>query len=143
MTDGDRVGRWYRAGRRLAKVAACLCCLVVVGACESTADRVEINVQSLQSDATDGAVLAGEIIAGRADANFARTHAQELQDDTTQIEKNVYDQRLPQYDKLQQLADQIGTALGTIAVQADDVSVAQQAQTTLRKLADDASAMMP
>jgi hypothetical protein len=143
MTDCDQDGMQRRTGGVLVKLVAGLCCLLVVAGCESTADRLEINIQSLQSDATDGAVLAGEIIAGRTDANFARTHAQELQDDTTQIEKNVYDQRLPEYDKLQQLADDIGTALGTIAVRPDDRSVAEQAQTTLRKLADDAAGMMP
>lgn len=143
MADCDQDGIRRRAGGVLVKLVAGLCCLLVVAGCESTADRLEINIQSLQSDATDGAMLAGEIIAGRADANFARTHAQELQDDTTQIEKNVYDQRLPEYDKLLQLADDIGTALGTIAVRPDDRSVAEQAQTTLRKLADDAAGMMP
>ena len=143
MTDCDQDGIRRRAGGVLIKLVAGLCCLLVVAGCESTADRLEINIQSLQSDATDGAMLAGEVIAGRADANFARTHAQELQDDTTQIEKNVYDQRLPEYDKLLQLADDIGTALGTIAVRPDDRSVAEQAQTTLRKLADDAAGMMP
>ena len=122
-----------------AYVAAGLCCLFVVAGCESTADRVEINAQSLQSDALDGAVLAGEIVAGRAGSIFARAHAQELQDDTTQIEKNVYDQKLPKGDELQKLADQIGTALGTLAVQADDVQVARQARETLLQLADDAS----
>jgi hypothetical protein len=142
MTGCDQGGIQRQVRRTLGKIAVGLCCLLVVVGCESTADRLEINIQSLQSDATDGAVLAGEIIAGRTDANFARTHAQELQDDTTQIEKNVYDQRLPQYDKLQQLADQIGTALGTMAVRPDDASVAEQAQTTLRQLADDAAEMM-
>jgi hypothetical protein len=120
-------------------VAACVCCLVALTGCESTADRVEINAQSLQSDALDGAVLAGEIAAGHAGATFARAHAQELQDDTTQIQKNVYDQKLPHGDELQQLADQIGTALATIAVQADDVQIARQSRDTLLRLADDAS----
>jgi hypothetical protein len=142
MTDCDQGGSRRRASGVLVKMGACLWCLLLVTGCESTADRLEINLQSLQSDATDGAMLAGEIVAGRAGSNFARTHAQELQDDTTQIEKNVYDQRLPQYDKLQQLADDIGTALGTIAVRPDDPAVAGQAQKTLRKLADDAAEMM-
>jgi hypothetical protein len=142
MTDCDRGGFRRRTSGVLVKIGACLWCLLIVTGCESTADRLEINLQSLQSDATDGAMLAGEIIAGRAGANFARTRAQELQDDTTQIEKNVYDQRLPQYDKIQQLADDIGTALGTIEVRPDDASVAEQAQKTLRELADDAAEMM-
>ena len=124
-------------------VAVCIGCLLAVTGCESTADRVQINAQSLHSDAVDGAVLAGEIAAGRAGARFARAHAQELQDDAGQIEKNVYDQRLPGGDEIRQLADQIGTALGTMAVQPDDVSVAEQARTALLKLAEDASGMAP
>ncbi|GAA1594805.1 hypothetical protein GCM10009804_59330 [Kribbella hippodromi] len=122
-------------------VAVCLGCLLAVTGCESTADRVQLNAQSLHSDAVDGAVLAGEIIAGRAGATFARAHAQELQDDTSQIEKNVYDQRLPRYDDLQQLADQIGAALGSMAVRPDDVSLAQSARSNLLRLADDAARM--
>jgi hypothetical protein len=125
--------------RVAVRILVCLCCLVAVVGCESTADRVEINAQSLQNDALDGAVLAGEIVAGRAGATFARAHAQELQDDTMQIEKNVYDQKLPNAEEIQKLADQIGTALGTIAVQADDVEVARQSRETLLQLADDAS----
>jgi hypothetical protein len=123
----------------VVKILVCLCSLVVLVGCESTAGRVEINAQSLQSDATDGAVLAGEIVAGRAGATFARAHAQELQDDTTQIQKNVYDQRLPGYDDLQKLADQIGSALAAISIQPDDVSVAQDVRATLLRLANDAS----
>ncbi|HZX02832.1 hypothetical protein [Kribbella sp.] len=120
-------------------VALCVGCLLVATGCESTADRVQINAQSLHSDAVDGATLAGEIIAGRAGPTFARTHAQELQDDTGQVEKNVYDQRLPKYDDLQQLADQIGAAVGAIAIRPDDVSLAQSARATLLRLAADAA----
>ncbi|GAA1594589.1 MULTISPECIES: hypothetical protein [Kribbella] len=122
-------------------VAIGLGCLLALTGCESTADRVQLNAQSLQSDAVDGAVLAGEIVAGRAGPTFARTHAQELQDDTSQIEKNVYDQRLPRYNDLQQLADQIGAALGSIAVRPDDTSLAQSARATLLRLAADAARM--
>ena len=120
-------------------VAVGLCFVLLLTGCESAADRVEINAQSLQSDATDGAVLAGEIVAGRAGPTFARAHAQELQDDTTQIQKNVYDQRLPGYADLQKLADQIGAALGALAVQPDDVSIARDARSTLIRLAADAA----
>lgn len=131
------------AGNRLLMkiVAIGLGCLLALTGCESTADRVQLNAQSLQSDAVDGAVLAGEIVAGRAGPTFARTHAQELQDDTSQIEKNVYDQRLPRYNDLQQLADQIGAALGSIAVRPDDTSLAQSARATLLRLAADAARM--
>jgi hypothetical protein len=102
---------------------------------------VQINVQSLVSDARDGSLLAEQIIAGRAGAIFARAHAQELQDDAGQVEKNVYDQRLPGHEAIGQLADQIGTALGTMAVRPDDPSVAREARRSLDQLGEKASRM--
>src|SRR4051812_30228259 len=102
---------------RLFLAATCCCFLPLsTAACESASDRVQINVQSLVSDARDGSLLAEQIVAGRAGAVFARTHAQELQDDADQVEKNVSDQRLPGHDAIEQLADQISTALGNMAV---------------------------
>jgi hypothetical protein len=127
---------------RLFLAAGCSCLLTLsVAGCESASNRVEINVQSLVSDARDGSMLAGQIVAGRAGATFARTHAQELQDDADQIEKNVYDQRLPGHEAIEQLADQISTALGNISVRPDDPSVARQAQSTLDMLGEKASRM--
>jgi hypothetical protein len=102
---------------------------------------VQINVQSLVSDARDGSLLAEQIAAGRAGAVFARAHAQELQDDADQVQKNVYDQRLPGHEGIEQLADDISTALGNMAVKPDDPSVAKQAQAELDMLGEKASRM--
>jgi hypothetical protein len=124
-------------------LAASCCCLVSLSAagCESESDRVQINVQSLVSDARDGSLLAERIVAGRAGAVFARAHAQELQDDADQVQKNVYDQRLPGHEAIEQLADDISTALGNMAVRPDDPSVAKQALAELDMLGEKASRM--
>ncbi|HEY0472816.1 MAG TPA: hypothetical protein VGD34_14150 [Kribbella sp.] len=93
------------------------------------------------SDARDGSLLAEQIDSGRAGAIFARAHAQELQDDADQVQKNVHDQQVPGHEAIEQLADQIGTALGNLAVSPDDPSVAQEARRSLDQLAEKASRM--
>jgi hypothetical protein len=100
-------------------------------------------VRSLLSDARDGSVLAGQVVAGRASSTFARTHARERQDDVDQVEQNAYDERLPGHGAIQQLAGQMSTALGDIVIEPDSPSVARQARTTLLRLAEQASRMSP
>jgi hypothetical protein len=85
-------------------------------------------------------LLAEQIDSGRAGAVFARAHAQELQDDADQVQKNVHDQQVPGHEAIEQLADQIGTALGNLAV-SPDPSVAQEARRSLDQLAEKASRM--
>jgi len=97
---------------------------------------MQLNTQSLVSDARDGALLADQITLGRTSAIFARAHAQELQDDVNQAEQNFSDEKLPGYEQLQQLADQLSSTLGSIVTQPDDVSTARQAATELRQLSD-------
>ena len=130
---------------RLRAAAITLTSLITVsvGGCSSTTELVQINVQSLLSDARDGSVLAGQIVAGRASSTFGRAHARELQDDVDQVEQNVYDERLPGHQAIQQLADQISTALGGIVIEPDNPSVARQARTKLLQLSDQASRMSP
>ena len=94
-----------------------------------------MNQQSLVSDARDGALLADQIVHGRASSIFARTHAQELQDDVDQLEQNVTDEKLPGYESLRQGADQVNTALGAIVTQPGDPRVAAQAGATLTQVA--------
>src|SRR4051794_8309483 len=99
-TPGGEVAMRHKTYRLL--LAAGCCCFLPLSAagCESASDRVQINVQSLVGDARDGSLLAEQIVAGRAGAVFARGHAQELQDDADQVEKNVYDQRLPGHEAI-------------------------------------------
>jgi hypothetical protein len=114
----------------------CLATLLSLAACASSSQLVQMNTQSLVSDARDGALLADQIARGRTSAIFARAHAQELQDDVNQAEQNFSDEKLPGYEQLQQLADQLSSALGSIVTQPDDVSTARRAGTDLRQLSD-------
>lgn len=120
--------------RRYASIAVLLLTLPAAG-CASPAQRTEMNQQSLFGDAVDGSLLADQIINGQASATFARTHAQELQDDVEQIELNVTDERLPGSAELEQVANQLSSALNDMAVHPRDASVARRAQTTLEELA--------
>ena len=116
--------------------ACCLATLLSLAACGSSSQLMQLNTQSLVSDARDGALLADQITLGRTSAIFARAHAQELQDDVNQAEQNFSDEKLPGYEQLQQLADQLSSTLGSIVTQPDDVSTARQAATELRQLSD-------
>ena len=116
--------------------ACCFATLLSLAACGSSSQLMQLNTQSLVSDARDGALLADQITLGRTSAIFARAHAQELQDDVNQAEQNFSDEKLPGYEQLQQLADQLSSTLGSIVTQPDDVSTARQAATELRQLSD-------
>ncbi len=94
-----------------------------------------MNTQSLYGDAAEGARLAGLIARGQTTGVFARAHAQELEDDVTQVEQNVADQSIPGAERIQQLADQLGSALGDLATHPDDGPAASHAETALTELA--------
>ena len=121
---------------RRGLTACCFVALLSLAACASDSQLMQINTQSLVSDARDGAILADQIVRGRTSAIFARAHAQELQDDVNQAEQNFSDQKLPGHEQLQQLADQLSSTLGSIVTQPDDVSTARQARTDLGQLSD-------
>jgi ABC-type sugar transport system substrate-binding protein len=104
-------------------------------ACASPADRTEMNRQSLFGDAVDGSLLADQIMSGQASATFARTHAQELQDDADQVELNVTDERLPHSAELEQVANALSSALNDMAVHPGDAAVARDAKAALQELA--------
>jgi hypothetical protein len=110
--------------------------MVACGGCASQSQLTEMNWQSLSSDAADGSVLAQQIVDGRASAVFARAHAAELQDDVDQVQLNVSDEKLPGYQQMAQLANDLSSALSTMVVQPDDPSVAQQAKAALKDLSD-------
>lgn len=117
--------------------------LVTASACASATDQSQMNVQSLISDARDGALLADQIVQGRVGAVFARAHAQELQDDVDQLKLNVTDERLPGHDTIRQAADQVSTALGDVVTEPDDPAVARRSERTLTEVAGHLSGSRP
>jgi outer membrane protein W len=123
-----------RTPNRRVLLAALL--LLSASGCGSASQQAQMNQQSLVSDARDGALLADQVVHGRASSIFARAHAQELLDDVDQLEQNVTDEKLPGHESLRQAADQVSTALGTIVTQPHDTHVAAQAGQTLNQVAD-------
>jgi uncharacterized protein YcfL len=125
--------------RKPGLVSLAIPLLLSPSGCASPSQQAQMNQQSLVSDARDGAMLADQIVHGRASATFARTHAQELVDDVDQLEQNVTDEKLPGHDTLRQAADQVSTALDTIVTEPNDHRVAAQAGATLTQVASQVS----
>ncbi|MFL6089080.1 MAG: hypothetical protein ACJ71Z_02960 [Aeromicrobium sp.] len=118
---------------RAVVVASCGALLVLVG-CATPTQRAQLSAQSLTSDAREGARLAEQIVRGRAGPTFARTHAEELQDDVTRIENSIADTPTPDGAKLLRLGGELDRALGAIAIHPTDVSRARKSAKTLRQL---------
>jgi hypothetical protein len=118
---------------RAAVVAFCGALLVLVG-CVAPSDRAQVSAQSLTSDAREGARLADQIVRGRAGGNFARTHAEELQEDVTRVEKTLADTPTPGGTRLLRLADKVDRTLGTMAIHPTDVSRARKSERALKAL---------
>jgi GTP cyclohydrolase FolE2 len=125
--------------RRLVLIPLAVLLLLSTPCCGSASQQAQMNQQSLVSDARDGALLADQIVHGRASSIFARTHAQELVDDVDQLEQNVTDEKLPGHDALRQAADEVSTALGNIVTRPNDHRVAAQAGATLTQVASQVS----
>jgi hypothetical protein len=125
--------------RKLVLVSLAIPLLLSTTACASPGQQAQMNQQSLVSDARDGALLADQIVHGRASTTFARTHAQELADDVDQLEQNATDEKLPGHDALRQAADQVSAALGAIVTQPNDHRVAAQAAAALTQVASQVS----
>jgi hypothetical protein len=124
---------------KLAFVSLAISLVLSTSGCASPIQQAQMNQQSLVSDARDGALLADQIVRGRASTTFARAHAQELADDVDQLEQNATDEKLPGHDALRQAADQVSTALGAMVTQPNDHRVAAQAAATLTKVASQVS----
>lgn len=118
---------------RALVLASCGALLVLVG-CATPAQHAHVSAQSLTSDAREGARLAQQIVRGRAGPAFARTHAEELQDDVTRVEKSVADTPTPGGKRLLRLADKVDRALGTMAIHPTDVARAHTSEQALRQL---------
>jgi hypothetical protein len=123
--------------RRTTVLASSCVVLLALTACTSPSQRGEMTRQSLFSDAAEGARLADQIDRGRVGRTFARAHAQELADDVSAIEKKLADNGTTHRAELLRLADQLDSALGTIAIHPADRAVARRAEDTFKGLSND------
>src|SRR5215213_10070210 len=90
-----------------------------------TPDELSRSIQTLESTAAEGAMLAGDVADDRTKATFARVHARDMGDVVVHEAEKLNDAEADQANvaaaktKAVDLADQIDTALGQIQVAPD------------------------
>jgi hypothetical protein len=122
---------------RAALVASCG--VLLLAGCATPSERAQLNAQSLTSDAREGARLAEQIVRGQTGRIFARTHAEELQDDVRRVQRDLADKPTPDGAELLRLALHLDHVLNTIAVRPTDVGLARKAEKSLANLSSELS----
>jgi hypothetical protein len=109
-----------------------------------TPGELSRSIQTLESTAAEGAMLAGDVADDRTKATFARVHARDMSDVVVHEAEKLNDADADQADvaaaktKAIDLADRIDTALGQIQVAPDDEPGARKAATELDNLSKQA-----
>jgi hypothetical protein len=109
-----------------------------------TPGELSRSIQTLESTAAEGAMLAGDVADDRTKATFARVHARDMSDVVVHEAEKLNDADADQADvaaaktKAIDLADRIDTALGQIQVAPDDEPGARKAATELDDLSKQA-----
>jgi hypothetical protein len=105
-----------------------------------TPGELSRSIQTLESTAAEGAMLAGDVADDRTKATFARVHARDMSDVVVHEAEKLNDAEADQANvaaaktKAIDLADRIDTALGQIQVAPDDEPGARRAATQLDQL---------
>jgi hypothetical protein len=105
-----------------------------------TPGELSRSIQTLESTAAEGSMLAGDVADDRTKATFARVHARDLGDVVVHEAEKLNDADADQSDvaaakaKAVDLADKIDVALGQIQVAPDDEPAARKAATELDDL---------
>jgi hypothetical protein len=132
--------------RRLCVAFALLSAAASVSGCGGpmTPGELSRSIQTLESTAAEGSMLAGDVADDRTKATFARVHARDMSDVVVHEAEKLNDADANQANvaaaktKAIDLADQIDTALGQIQVAPDDEAGARTAATQLDKLSKQA-----
>src|SRR3954452_16542309 len=99
-----------------------------------TPDELSRSIQTLESTAAEGWMLAGDVADDRTKATFARVHARDLGDVVQHEAEKLNDASADRADvgaakrKAIDLADKIGTALGQIQTAPQDEPGAASAE---------------
>ena len=105
------------------------------------------SVQTIESSAAEGALLAGDVARDRTKATFARVHARDLGDVVDHEAEKLHDAEADRADvaaaktKAVDLADRIGTAVGQIQVAPGSESDGRKAAEALGRLSEDAKTL--
>jgi outer membrane murein-binding lipoprotein Lpp len=106
-------------------------------------DELARSIQTLESSAAEGALLADEVARDHTKATFARAHARELGETVDHEAEKLNDAEAeagvaPTKVKAIELADRISAALGHIQISPDSETEGRTAQETLGRLSEQA-----
>jgi hypothetical protein len=109
-----------------------------------TPGELSRSIQSLESTAAEGALLADDVARDRTKATFARVHARDLGDVVDHEAEKLNDAQADRADvaaaktKAIDLADRIGTALGQIQIAPASETGGRKSAAALNRLSKDA-----
>jgi hypothetical protein len=109
-----------------------------------TPGELSRSIQSLESTAAEGALLADDVARDRTKATFVRVHARDLGDVVDHEAEKLNDAQADRADvaaaktKAIDLADRIGTALGQIQIAPDSETGGRKSAAALNRLSKDA-----
>jgi hypothetical protein len=109
-----------------------------------TPGELSRSIQSLESTAAEGALLADGVARDRTKATFVRVHARDLSDVVDHEAEKLNDAQADRADvaaaktKAIDLADRIGTALGQIQIAPDSETDGRKSAAALGRLSKDA-----
>jgi hypothetical protein len=134
------------ARRSTALVVLVACAAVSLAGCGGpiTPGELSRSIQSLESTAAEGALLADDVARDRTKATFARVHARDLGDVVDHEAEKLNDAQADRADvaaaktKAIDLADRIGTALGQIQIAPDSETGGRKSAAALNRLSKDA-----
>jgi hypothetical protein len=107
-------------------------------------DELARSIETLESTAAEGALLANDVARDRTKATFARAHARDLGDVVQHEAEKLNDAEADQADVAAaktdavDLADRIGSALGRIQTAPDSENDGRTAAEALSRLTEDA-----
>jgi len=129
--------------RRGALAAFVLVGAMFLGGCGGPIqpDELARSIQTLESTAAEGALLADHVARDRTKATFARVHARELGETADHEAEKLNDADAeadvaPTKVRAIELADRISAALGRIQIAPDSETEGRTAQETLSRLSE-------
>jgi hypothetical protein len=129
-----------------AAVALCVLALGAAGCEPLGPDELQREVESIGSNAAEGAVLADQVAAQQTKRTFARVQARELSDAADHSAERLTDAHpaeglVAKTERAITLADQVAEEIGTVEVAPDDAAASEAAAARLRALAAKAAGL--
>lgn len=132
--------------RRLIALAVVACGAAPFAGCGGaiTPDELARSIETLESAAAEGSLLAGDVADDRSKATFVRAHARDLGDVVEHEAEKLNDAEADRADVAAaksdagDLADRIGTALGRIQTAPGSETDGRTAAEALSRLSEDA-----